>query len=103
MLSISLFAEPAFANPLEGENGFCILLGLTLIGVLAGWAFLFLVPPRGRIPPDSGLAVVAAPALYCSVIVFFPSPERLAVVMPVLPLIVAGTVRACFNSRTTAP
>jgi len=99
---VSLFAYPAFANPLEGENGFCVLLGLTLIGVLAGWAVLFLVPSRGRIPTDAGLAVAAAPALYVSVIVFFPSSlERLALVTPVFPLVVAGTVRAYFNTRTS--
>jgi hypothetical protein len=77
------------------------LLGLTLIGILAGWAVLFLVPLRGRIPPDAGLAVVAAPALYVSVIVFFPSSlERLALVTPVIPLVVAGILRVYFNTRT---
>jgi hypothetical protein len=98
---LSLFASPAFADPLQGENGFCVLLGLTLIGVLAGWAVLFLVPPRGRMPADSGLVIVAAPALYLSVIVFLPSLERLVLVMPVMPLIVAGIVRAYFYMRTS--
>jgi hypothetical protein len=98
----SLVAYPAFADPFQGENGFCVLLGLTLMGVLAGWAILFLVPSRGRIPSDAGLAVVAAPALYVSVIVFFPSSlERLTLVTPVFPLVVAGTVRAYFNTRTS--
>ena len=101
MLLLSFSASPAFEDPLQGENGFCILLGLTLIGILAGWVFLFVVPPRANIPAAAGLALVVAPALYLSVIVWFPPPERLAVVAPVLPLILAGTFRAYFRRRTT--
>ena len=100
MLFFNLFPYPAFVNPLQGENGFCVLLGLTLIGVLAGWALLFLAPPRRRIPESAGLALVAVPSLYLSaVVVWFPSAERLVLVMPVLPLLVAGIFRTYFNAR----
>ena len=100
MALLSIFASPALENPLQGENGYCILLGLSLIGILAGWALLFAVPSRTEIPADAGLALVAAPALYLFVVVWFPPPERLAIVAPVLPLILAGAVRAYYRRRT---
>lgn len=100
MLLLGLFASPAIENPLEGENGFCVLLGLTLIGILAGWALLFVVPPRTHIPAGASLALVVVPAFYIFVAAWFPPPERLAVVAPVLPLILAGAFRAYFRRRT---
>jgi len=97
-----LGAGPASANFLEGENTFCVLLGLTLAGVLGGWAILFRAPKEGHVPPDSGLAVLVAPTLYLSVVIFFPSPERLMLVAPTLPLVVAVALRAYFSSRAGA-
>jgi len=100
------FAAPAFADGLEGENTFCVLLGLTLIGVLGGWALLFGSTARDQPPTDAGLVVVAAPALFLSVVVFFPAAERLVLVMPALPLIVATGLRVYYgvyyNSRPRA-
>ena len=93
-------ASPAFADGLEGENTFCVLLGLTLAGVLGGWALLFRSEKPGRVPADSGLAILAVPTLFLSVVVLFPSPERLMLVAPALPLVVAAALRAYFSSRT---
>jgi hypothetical protein len=97
-----LVAHPALADALEDENSFCVLLGLTLAGVLGGWAFLFRSKGPNHVSTDAAMAVLAVPALFVTVAVFFPAPERLVVVAPALPLIVAGALRAYLNSRARA-
>lgn len=101
-LSLVIVASPARADGLEGENTYCVLLGLTLVGVLAGWAILFGSAKQGWIPADSGLAVLAVPTLYVSVVAFFPPPERLMLVAPAVPLVVAVALRTYFHSRSGA-
>ena len=97
---VLLLARPALAGWLEGETSFCDLLGLTLAGVLAGWALVYLAAKTRHIPPDMGLVVLAAPTLYLSVVIFFPAPERLMLVAPAVPLVVAVALRAYFSRRS---
>ena len=99
---LALAAHPAGADFFEGENTFCVLLGLTLVGVLGGWALLYGSKVPGRVPTDAGMAVLAAPTLYLSVVIFFPAPERLMAVAPAVPLVLAAALRAYFRLRAEA-
>jgi hypothetical protein len=99
---LALSARPAFAGFLEGEDAFCVLLGLTLAGILGGWALLYGSQVPGRVPTDAGMAVLAAPTLYLSVVIFFPAAERLMAVAPAVPLVLAAALRAYFRSHEEA-
>jgi hypothetical protein len=101
-LLLVIVTPPVLAKWLEGENTFCVLLGLTLAGILGGWALLYGSKVPGRVPTDAGMAVLAAPTLYLSVVIFFPAPERLMAVAPAVPLVLAAALRAYFRLRLEA-
>ena len=85
---------------LQGETAFCDLLGLTLAGVLAGCALVFQSAKARNMPSDVGLAILAAPTLFLSVVIFFPSPERLMLYAPAVPLATAVALRAYLGWRS---
>ena len=97
-----IVTPPVLADFLEGEDTFCVLLGLTLAGVLGGWALLYRSKGQGRVPTDAGMAVLLAPTLFLSVVIFFPAPERLMAVAPAVPLVLAAALRAYFGARSNA-